>query len=152
MLTRITFLTRLLRAPPWSKGSVLDDRSLPPVFESRRDISEGCFVFDFASLPSEVAGLIYPTMCTKVAVKHQSSSDQIVDVSKNLHGRTMDQWMCFMLIIECIMNYWMGHILTFLLLMYTIFLILNVIKCLKSTNTCKYRVYYKHFTIHEFFS
>ena len=26
----------MLRAPPWSSGSVLDHRSLPPVFESRR--------------------------------------------------------------------------------------------------------------------
>ena len=39
-------------------------------------ISEGCFIFDFTSLPSEVARPIYPTMCTKVAVKHQSSSSQ----------------------------------------------------------------------------
>ena len=37
-------------------------------------ISEGCFIFDFASLPLEVARPIQPTMCTKVAVKHQSSS------------------------------------------------------------------------------
>ena len=33
-------------------------------------ISEGCFIFDFASLPLEVAQPIYPAMCTKVAVKH----------------------------------------------------------------------------------
>ena len=26
----------IYRAPPWSSGSVLDHRSLPPVFESRR--------------------------------------------------------------------------------------------------------------------
>jgi len=35
-----TFVRRTLnseeRAPPWSSGSVLDHRSLPPVFESRR--------------------------------------------------------------------------------------------------------------------
>ena len=37
-------------------------------------ISEGCFIFYFASLPLEVAWAIQPTMCTKVAVKHQSSS------------------------------------------------------------------------------
>ena len=49
-------------------------------------ISEGGFLFDFASLPLEVARSIQPTMCTKVAVKninhhhhhhhhcHQSSS------------------------------------------------------------------------------
>ena len=36
-------------------------------------ISEGCFIFDFASLHLEVAWPIYPTMCTKVAVKHRSS-------------------------------------------------------------------------------
>ena len=36
-------------------------------------ISEGCFVFDFASLPLEVAQPIQPTLCTKVAVKHQLS-------------------------------------------------------------------------------
>ena len=34
-------------------------------------ISEGCFIFDFASLHLEVARPIYPTMCAKVAVKHQ---------------------------------------------------------------------------------
>ena len=32
-------------------------------------ISEGCFIFDFASLPLEVAWPILATMCTKVAVK-----------------------------------------------------------------------------------
>ena len=37
-------------------------------------ISEGFFIFDFTSLPLEVAQPIQPTMCTKVAVKHQSSS------------------------------------------------------------------------------
>jgi len=37
-------------------------------------ISEGCFIFDFASLPLEVAWPFYPIMCLKVAVKHQSSS------------------------------------------------------------------------------
>ena len=37
-------------------------------------ISEECFIFDLASLPLEVARPIYPTMCTKVAVKRQSSS------------------------------------------------------------------------------
>ena len=35
-------------------------------------ISEGCFIFDFTSLPLEAAQPIYPTMCTKVVVKHQS--------------------------------------------------------------------------------
>ena len=36
-------------------------------------ISEHCFIFDFASLPLEVVRPIQPIMCTKVAVKHQSS-------------------------------------------------------------------------------
>ena len=40
-------------------------------------ISEGCFVFHFVSLPLELAQPIYPTLCTKVAVKHQSSSSII---------------------------------------------------------------------------
>ena len=37
-------------------------------------ISEGCFIFDFASLPLDVVRPIQPTICTKVAVKHRSSS------------------------------------------------------------------------------
>ena len=37
-------------------------------------ISVGCFVFHFVSLPLEVARPIQPTLCTKVAVRHQSSS------------------------------------------------------------------------------
>ena len=45
------------------------------------DISEGCFVFDIASLPLEFARPIQPTMCTKVAVKHQSSSSQRIQNS-----------------------------------------------------------------------
>jgi len=36
------------------------------------DISEGCFIFHFNSLPLEA------TMCTEVAVKHQSSSPESV--------------------------------------------------------------------------
>ena len=37
-------------------GSALDDQSLPPEFESRCvGIPEGSFIFDFASLPLEVA-------------------------------------------------------------------------------------------------
>ncbi|KAK2147741.1 hypothetical protein LSH36_538g01023 [Paralvinella palmiformis] len=61
-------------APPWSSGSVLNYRSLPPCSNLGMGISEGCFVFDFTSLPLEVARPIKPTMCTKVAVKRQSSS------------------------------------------------------------------------------
>ena len=56
------------KAPPWSSGSVLDHSSNLGV-----SISEGCFIFHFASLLLEVARPIWPTMCTKVAVKHQSS-------------------------------------------------------------------------------
>ena len=37
-------------------------------------ISESYFVFDFASLPQEVARPISPNMRTNVAVRHQSSS------------------------------------------------------------------------------
>jgi len=40
-------------------------------------ISGGCFVFHFVSLPLEVARPIKPTLCTKVAIKHQSSSEMI---------------------------------------------------------------------------
>ena len=40
-------------------------------------ISDGCFIFDFDSLRLEVDRPIQPTMCTKVAVKHQSSSNPI---------------------------------------------------------------------------
>ena len=40
-------------------------------------ISEACFVFHFVSLPLEVARPILPTLCTKVAVKRQSSSATI---------------------------------------------------------------------------
>ena len=54
--------------------SALDHISLPPEFESRRGHICRCFIFHFASLPSEVARPIQPTMCTKVVVKHQSSS------------------------------------------------------------------------------
>jgi len=59
------------RQPPWPNGSVLDHRSLPP------GISEGCFISDFTSLPLEVTRPIQPTTCTKVAVKHQSSSSRL---------------------------------------------------------------------------
>ena len=56
------------------RNCVLDHTSLPPEFESRRGhIFEGRFIFDFASLPLEVAWPIQPTMCTKAAVKHKSS-------------------------------------------------------------------------------
>jgi len=37
-------------------------------------IFEGCFIFDFALLPLEVVWSILPTMCTKVALKHQLPS------------------------------------------------------------------------------
>ena len=41
-------------------------------------ISEGCFVFHFVSLPLEGARPIQPALCTKVAVKHQSSSSVLM--------------------------------------------------------------------------
>ena len=40
-------------------------------------ISEGCFVLHFVSLHLEVAWPIQLTLCTKVAVKHQSSSSSL---------------------------------------------------------------------------
>jgi len=45
--------------PPWSSGSVLDYRLLPPCSNLGVGISEGCFVFDFTSLPLEVTHLAY---------------------------------------------------------------------------------------------
>ena len=42
-------------APPWSSGSVFDRRSLPPCSNLGVGISEGCFIFDFPSLPLEIA-------------------------------------------------------------------------------------------------
>ena len=56
MFGRIPNLSLLTsRVPSWSSGSGLDHRSLPPAFESCVGISEGCFIFDFASLSLEVA-------------------------------------------------------------------------------------------------
>ena len=59
-------------------GSSLDHRSLPPELESHSGMGKygGCFMFDIASLPLEVARSIEPTMGTKVAVQHQWSSSQ----------------------------------------------------------------------------
>ena len=69
------FLFFFSGVPPWSNGSVLDQRSLSPVSSNLGvGISEGCFILDFASLPLEVTRPIQPTMCIKVAIKHQSSS------------------------------------------------------------------------------
>jgi len=42
--------SNIMWVTPWSSGSMLDHRSLPSVFES-----EGFFIFDFTSLPLEVA-------------------------------------------------------------------------------------------------
>jgi len=55
-------------------GRALDHRLLPPSSNLGVGISKACFIFDFASLPLEVARPILPTVCTKVAIKHQSSS------------------------------------------------------------------------------
>ena len=38
----------LFLSPPWSSSSVLDHRSLPPCSNPGVDISEGCFILDFA--------------------------------------------------------------------------------------------------------
>jgi len=50
-----------MAAPKWWEerlcglaGSVLDHRLLPPCSNLGGGISEGCFIFDFASLPLEV--------------------------------------------------------------------------------------------------
>ena len=59
-------------------------------------ISEGCFTGDFASLHLKVARPIYPTVCTKVAAKHQSSSstnDTLGD--KGLKGNPLYMFRCF---------------------------------------------------------
>ena len=46
----------LSRAPLWSSGSMLDHRShYHPCLNLGVGISEGCFIFDFASLSLEVA-------------------------------------------------------------------------------------------------
>ena len=70
LLLLITYLrwTSLLwlggGAPPWYSGSMLDHRSLPPVFKSRRGHIWRLFHL----------WLRFITLCTKVAVKHQLSS------------------------------------------------------------------------------
>ena len=51
-------------------GSAVDHISQPPEFKPRRR-HEGYLIFDFASLHLGVARAIYPTLCTKVAVRHQ---------------------------------------------------------------------------------
>ena len=52
-------------------------------------MSEGCFIFDFPSLPLEVGRPIKPTPCTKVAVKHQPSNHSdilyITEISRYRH-------------------------------------------------------------------
>ena len=58
------------RAPPWSNGCVLDHSSLPSCSNLGVGISKECFIFDFARS-------IQPTVCTKVAVKHQPSLDAV---------------------------------------------------------------------------
>ena len=45
-------------------------------------LSEGCFIFDFVSLPLEVARPIQPTTCTEVSVKDQSSSSSSSSIVK----------------------------------------------------------------------
>jgi len=49
------FMNLILGNVRGAPGAALDHRSLPSEFESRVGISEGCFIFDFASLPLEVA-------------------------------------------------------------------------------------------------
>ena len=61
--------------PPWSSGSVLDRRSLPPVFESRREHIWRVFHLwlRLITFGGRSAHLAY-----RVAVKHQSSSSSII--------------------------------------------------------------------------
>jgi len=58
-------------------------------------MSEKCLIFDFASLPLELARLIEPTLCTNLAIYHQTfisvaqyqSSDIIPNVSTTMTFR-----------------------------------------------------------------
>ena len=63
-----------MTVPPWSSGSVLDHRSLPPVFESRRGHIWRLFHLPLRLITfgSRSAHLAYPVH--ESAVKHQSSS------------------------------------------------------------------------------
>jgi len=45
------------------------------------DMSEGCFIFHFASFHLEVARTIYRIMCTEVPIKHQTS--KLTDLNTN---------------------------------------------------------------------
>ena len=49
-------------------------------------ISERCFIFDFVSLPLEIARPILAYQVTKVAVKHQTSSNDIISGSYTMGG------------------------------------------------------------------
>ena len=52
------------------------------------DKNEWCFVFDFASLPLDATRPIWPTVCTNVAVKHQSSIT-ITSNQLEIEGKTI---------------------------------------------------------------
>ena len=72
-------------ALPWSSSSVLDHRSLPPVFESRRGHIWRLFrlslrLITFGSRSAHLAYLVH-----KVAVKHQSSSPICMLSLKHTH-------------------------------------------------------------------
>ena len=56
-----------------------------PCSNSGVGISEGCLIFHFVSLPLEVLRPIWPTLCTKVAVKHQTSSSSSENCPVRLH-------------------------------------------------------------------
>jgi len=63
-------------------GSAFDHRTIPPSSNLGVVISEGCFIFHFASLQLEVARPIQLPICTTVAVKHQLSSPMLYDYIK----------------------------------------------------------------------
>ena len=68
----------------------------PEIITTRvRILAWDCFVFDIASLSLKVARPIQPTLCTKVAIKHHSSSDS----KNNMQQSYYSPWM------HCLNNY-----------------------------------------------
>ena len=69
--------SKMPRVCPWSRGSMLDYRSLPPMFKSRYGYIWRLFHLwlRYITFEGPSAHLAYCiSVCTKVAVKHQSSS------------------------------------------------------------------------------
>ena len=67
-------------------------------------ISEGRFVFHFVSLPLEVARPVQPTLCTKVALKRQSSSSSSSSsiTYNNIHNATIKLIITTDQVLQCI--------------------------------------------------